>query len=85
MTNEHGYMFTDSELMSLCVNIECATFICSVCNALIFPKIEFKAGKIEITKESSDIHGGLGNKTIKKNVCQDCVDKISSASRTTLA
>lgn len=53
-----------------------STYICSVCGNIIFPKVEFENGKVNMTTESCDLRGGLGNQILKKNVCKSCKDKL---------
>lgn len=49
------------------------TYICSCCGNIIFPAIKNN----EISQDKNNIRGGLGNKILKENVCNECVNKFA--------
>ena len=69
-------VFDREQLESVLKVYKNSTYICSVCGNIIFPKVEFENGKVDVTTESCDLRGGLGNQVLKKNVCKSCKDKI---------
>lgn len=56
---------------------ESETFICESCGEIIFPKVTTNAHGILIEINKAEIRGGIGNHCIKKNICEDCIRKIS--------
>lgn len=56
---------------------ESATFICESCGEIIFPKVIMNEHGIFIESKRTDIRGSKGNQCIKKNICKDCVRKMS--------
>ena len=56
---------------------ESETFICESCGEIIFPKVTTNEHGILIESNRTDIRGGIGNHCIKKNICEDCIRKIS--------
>ena len=54
-----------------------ATFICESCGEIIFPKVTANEHGICIESCKAKIRGGIGNHCIKKNICEDCYQKMS--------
>ena len=49
------------------------TYICSCCGNIIFPIIKDN----DIYQEKTDMRGGIGNKILKRNICNGCVSNFS--------
>lgn len=53
-------------------------FVCSMCGKVISPEVKVNQdGTIEMTSETGEISGGLGNKVIKNHICSKCMQNIS--------
>lgn len=53
-------------------------FICSMCGKIISPEVKVNQdGSIEMTNETGELRGGLGNKIIKNHICSECMKNIS--------
>lgn len=52
-------------------------FACPICDKIIRPKVTANEDGIFIETKYASIRGGKGNLCIKKNVCEDCVRKMS--------
>lgn len=55
------------------------TYTCTVCGETIYPIIkgvDVENGVLDITNTSACIRAGFGNKIIKENICNDCINKM---------
>jgi hypothetical protein len=53
-------------------------FICSMCEKIVSPEVKVNQdGMLEMTSETGELRGGLGNKVIKNHICSECMKKIS--------
>lgn len=53
-------------------------FVCSMCGTVVSPEVKVNQnGAIEMTSETGEIRGGLGNKVIKNHVCIKCMKNVS--------
>ena len=63
----------------MCVAVESIKkicYVCSKCGEIIFPDItQNDDGTINTSIEKSQIRGGLGNKVVKDNICNNCLEK----------
>lgn len=57
-------------------SITTGTFTCDICKEVIFPKVTVNEHGIFVESSKSEIRGGLGNRVLKKNVCEDCERKL---------
>lgn len=57
-------------------SITAGTFICDICVEVIFPKVTVNEHGIFVESSKSEIRGGLGNRVLKKNVCENCERKL---------
>ncbi len=53
------------------------TFVCEVCGETIMPKITTNEHGIFIDSARAEIRGGLGNKVLKRNVCEGCLKRMN--------
>ncbi len=54
------------------------TFVCSVCGKTIEPIIEVWGDEVFFRSDTSEMTGGIGNKTVRRNVCNDCLKEINA-------
>ena len=53
-------------------------FVCSMCGKVVSPEVKVNQdGAIEMTSETGEIRGGLGNKVIKNHICIKCMKNVS--------
>lgn len=57
--------------------IENETFICKSCGEIVFPKIAVNEHGIFIESNRAEIRGGKGNYCIERDICEECLKKIS--------
>jgi len=62
-----------AELFSRC--FRSYTYKCEVCERLVFPKITTNEHGIFVEDRRSEIRGGKGNRRIKSNVCEECIQR----------
>ncbi len=53
------------------------TFICKGCGEIIFPKVTVNEHGIFIESNRAEIRGGKGNYCIERDICEECLKKIS--------
>lgn len=53
------------------------TFICRGCGEIIFPKVTANEHGIFIESNRAEVRGGKGNYCIEKDVCEECLKKVS--------
>lgn len=58
-----------------------ATFICRGCGEIIYPKVTANEQGIFIESNRAEVRGGKGNYCIEKDVCEECLKKVSLISR----
>lgn len=51
-------------------------YICSICGKIISPYVTFSRDKVHMTVDKAEARGGLGERVLLDNVCEDCKDKI---------
>lgn len=53
-------------------------FICSICGKIVSPEVIVNQnGTIDMTIETGELRGGLGNKVIKNHICKKCIQNMS--------
>ena len=52
------------------------SYTCGVCGEVVKPKIYFESGEIYIDVDKSSIRGGIGNKILQDNICDECAKKM---------
>lgn len=68
----------DINIVDIIETFKSQQFICSMCGRIISPEVKVnKDGAIEMTSETGETRGGLGNKVIKLHVCSECMKKMS--------
>lgn len=68
----------DINIVDIIETFKSQQFICSICGKVISPEVKVNQdGSIEMTSETGEIRGGLGNKVIKNHVCSKCMQNIS--------
>lgn len=68
----------DINIVDIIETFKSQQFICSMCGKVISPEVKVNQdGSIEMTSETGEIRGGLGNKVIKNHVCSKCMKNIS--------
>ena len=56
---------------------EDATFICKGCGKIISPKVTVNEHGIFIESSRAEIRGGQENHCIERDICEECVKKVS--------
>ncbi len=68
----------DINIVDIIETFKSQQFICSICGKIISPEVKVNQdGTIEMTSETGELRGGLGNKVIKNHICGKCMKNIS--------
>jgi hypothetical protein len=68
----------DLNIVDIIETFKTQQFICSMCGKIISPEVKVNQdGAIEVTSETGELRGGLGNKVIKSHICGECMKNIS--------
>jgi len=50
------------------------SYTCSCCGKLIKPKVSIINDEATSKIDKYEIKGGIGNKTLKNNICSECIE-----------
>ncbi len=53
------------------------TFTCQICGRVIPPKVFYVGEGLCIESDRAEIRGGLKNKILKKDICNECYKKLT--------
>ena len=68
----------DINIVDIIETFKSQQFICSMCEKIISPEVKVNQDStIEVTSETGELRGGLGNKVIKNHICSECMKNIS--------
>lgn len=67
------FSYSRNDVLTVLALFRKETFLCPLCRKIVFPNVSIvDDGRIEFEIESVDICGGLGNRVLYKNVCDEC-------------
>ena len=68
----------DLNIVDMIESFKSYQFICSMCGKIVSPEVKVNQdGTLEMTSETGELRGGLGNKVIKNHICNKCMQNIS--------
>lgn len=66
----------EEQILCLLSESSSLVYICSRCGKIIFPKASIIKDTINFDAKSYNVRGGLGNKVLKDNICEECHEEF---------